>query len=242
MGGSGTNDGGAGLLEALGVRFFNRKGDELTGLNGELLTEVKSLETSDFDDMTGKARLIIVSDVNNPLLGPEGATFTYGPQKGADKKMLHLLERGMNNYADVVKQHFRKDYTDEPGAGAAGGLGFCLLSFFNSEIKNGIETVLDLVRFDDIAGQYDLLITGEGKIDPQTLHGKVPQGIMNKAINHNLPIIAVCALSENQNIPGIQKIFTVVPEFSSMKASLVEPERSLRIMIREGLYPWITSE
>lgn len=239
LGGSATNDGGAGLLEAVGVTFHERDGKQMTGLCGESLQFIASMDTKRFDSLINDIKILVVSDVDNPLLGPAGATFTYSPQKGADSLMLDILEKGMASFSDLVKRQLGTDHTLEPGSGAAGGLGFCLMSFFNSGILKGIDTVLDLIDFDERIKDLDLLITGEGKIDKQTFRGKAPAGIIKRCRNLDIPVIGICGLNENDGPAYFKKIFSMVPVHATLGNSLRYPEQSLRIMLRKELVPYL---
>lgn len=192
LGGSCTNDGGMGCLRALGVRFLNCKGDELLG-RGTDLTAVSSIDASGLHPRVSHARFSLMSDVRNPLLGRNGATYVFGPQKGADEHMLEQLESGMRTYADSVARSVGGcvDFAT-PGFGAAGGLGMALSVFLDAEMTSGIETLLQWVGFDELIADADLVITGEGRLDGQSLEGKVIDGIVAHARQQGVPVAVIC--------------------------------------------------
>ena len=202
IGGSATNDGGLGCLKALGARLLDQDGNELEGL-GEDLLRISSIDVSGLDRRLKKARITVMCDVTNPLCGPDGATYTYGPQKGADSAALALLEAGMENWRDLIKRDFGADCDRIPGAGAAGGLGAALHVFLGGDMQPGIEAVLRLCHFDDRLAGCDLVVTGEGRTDLQSSHGKVLQGVGEHAAARGVPVIA---LSGSRG-EGYEKIF-----------------------------------
>lgn len=190
IGGSATNDGGMGAMKALGIRFLDKDGRELEGA-GEDLAKVADLDISGLHPAAAQARFTVMCDVNNPLTGPDGATYTFGKQKGGTPEILDQLEAGMKHYAAVIRDKLGKDADQIPGAGAAGGLGAALCVFLDATLKSGIETVLDLIDFDGLLEGTDLVITGEGRIDWQSAFGKVPSGIGQRCRAKGVPAIAV---------------------------------------------------
>ena len=180
IGGSATNDGGMGCVRALGVRFLDADGNELEGA-GKDLEKVSDIDVSGLDPRIKDTKITVMCDVTNPLCGENGATFTFGPQKGATPEIRDRLEAGMVNYRDVIKKLFGTDCDQIRGAGAAGGLGAALKVFLNGEMKSGIETVLDLIDFDARLEGVDLVVTGEGRTDWQSCFGKVMQGVGERA-------------------------------------------------------------
>lgn len=190
IGGSATNDGGMGAMIALGVRFLDKRGRELEGI-GKNLEKIRDIDISNIHPSVKDTRFTVMSDVNNPLTGSEGATYTFGPQKGAVGEILTRLEAGMKNYATVIKNKFEIDVENIPGAGAAGGLGVALMLFLNASLNSGIETVLNLIKFDELLKDVDLVVTGEGCIDWQSAYGKVPSGIGHRCMKANVPAIAI---------------------------------------------------
>lgn len=176
IGGSATNDGGMGCMRALGVRFFDAEGTELEGTGADLIRVVR-IDVSGMDERIAHVKFTAMCDVNNPLCGKDGATYTFGKQKGGTPQVLDELELGMQNYRDVIIREFGINPDEMPGSGAAGGLGAALLVFLKAELKSGIETVLDLIRFDDRLDGVSLVVTGEGRTDWQSCFGKVMQGV-----------------------------------------------------------------
>lgn len=190
IGGSATNDGGMGALTALGAVFKGIDGAKLSG-TGSDLGKVSSIDLSGIDRRLKEARITVMCDVNNPLTGPDGATRVYGPQKGAGREELEILERGMCNYRDVIKDLTGIDCDKVAGAGAAGGMGAALTALLGAELKPGIETVLDLADFDNKIKGADLVITGEGRADAQSLKGKAMYGVARRAAAQGVPVIAI---------------------------------------------------
>lgn len=188
IGGSATNDGGMGMLEALGVRFLNENGKALEG-KGENLMHIREIDVSGLAPALGKADCFIICDVQNPLLGETGATRVYGPQKGADAADVEALEKGMENYAECAARALGSRFESLPGAGAAGGVGFALLAFAGAKFCPGIDTVLDIIGFDEKVKNADLVITGEGKMDGQSAFGKAPVGVAARC--GGVPVVAM---------------------------------------------------
>lgn len=189
LGGSCTNDGGAGMAAAIGVKFINKEGREFIPVGGTL-SQIEKIDTSEMLDLSGLT-ITAMCDVNNPLCGENGAAKIFGPQKGADKEMAEVLDKNLKHYADVIKSQLNKDVLEMPGAGAAGGLGAGVAVFLNAELKRGIDVVLDTVGFNTLLDQADLVFTGEGKIDGQSLRGKVVHGVAARAEKYGVPVIAV---------------------------------------------------
>ncbi|WP_350454739.1 glycerate kinase [Slackia heliotrinireducens] len=190
LGGSATNDGGMGCIRALGGRFVDARGHELRGC-GRDLGEVSEIDMRGLDSRLGETSIAIMSDVTNPLCGPEGATYIYGRQKGATSEMLEQLERGMQSYSEVIRERFHIDCNNTPGAGAAGGLGAALMVFLGGRLQSGIECLLDLIGFDSMLEGADLVVTGEGRADAQSSHGKTMQGVARRATTKGIPVYAL---------------------------------------------------
>jgi glycerate kinase len=215
IGGSATNDGGIGMLSALGMKFFDKDNNLLPAI-GSSLNLIASLDDSDFDKRIMMSKFLIASDVDNPLTGPNGATYVYGPQKGADESMVVSLDSGLENFSKIVKSKYDKDYSNVPGAGAAGGLGYALMSFFNGKLTSGIEIVFEHLNLDKIASTSDLIITGEGRIDVQSKMGKVLSGVGRLGKKYSIPVIAIAGSIandiDNLNDIGITSIFSIINE------------------------------
>ena len=190
IGGSATNDGGMGAMRALGIRFLDENGEELPGCGNDL-ARVADIDISGLHSAVKDAKFTIMCDVNNPLTGPDGATYTFGKQKGGSPEILDELEQGMIHYAALIREKMGTDVDQIPGSGAAGGLGAAFCVFLKAEMKSGIETVLDLIHFDELLEGVDLVITGEGRIDWQSAFGKVPSGIGNRCRKKGIPAIAI---------------------------------------------------
>ncbi|WP_238402945.1 glycerate kinase [Paenibacillus mesophilus] len=192
LGGSATNDGGMGMAQALGVRFLDENGREIAGHGcGRLLASVASIDAAGIDPRLAGAEVTVLSDVTNPLCGPEGASAVYGPQKGATPEMVDKLDSGLAHYAERIAAHNGRLVRDVPGAGAAGGLGAGLLAFCNAELKPGIRVIMELAGFERAAEGASLVITGEGRTDGQTAFGKVPAGIADAAGRAGVPVVCL---------------------------------------------------
>lgn len=202
IGGSATNDGGMGAMRALGVRFLDASGEELMGFGSDL-GKVADIDVSGIYPGVAEAEITVMCDVNNPLTGPDGATYTFGKQKGGTPEILEELEAGMKQYASVIREKLGQDVDKIAGAGAAGGLGAALCVFLHAELKSGIETVLDLIDFDHLLEGTDLVVTGEGRIDWQSAFGKVPSGIGMRCKNKGIPAVAIVGGMGN----GAEKIY-----------------------------------
>lgn len=190
IGGSATNDGGIGMLQALGIEFKDVAGARI-GYGGKYLSEIKDISIENLDPRIKDVKITVICDVTNPLTGPTGATYTYGPQKGANSEQLDLLEMGMLHFEALLRKQFGVDVSKIPGSGAAGGLGAALVVFLSASLTPGIETILDLVAFDAQAIDADLVITGEGRIDGQSIYGKVPIGIGKRCLNKKAKVIVL---------------------------------------------------
>ena len=202
IGGSATNDGGMGCMRALGVKFLDKSGKELQGCGKDLI-HVAEIDISGLDPRILQSKITVMCDVTNPLCGKDGATWTFGKQKGADESMQERLEAGMQNYRDVIKRQFDIDLDQIPGAGAAGGLGAALLVFLHGELKSGIETVLELIDFDRKLEDVSLVVTGEGRTDWQSCFGKVVQGVGDHCKKKGVPVAALVGSMG----PGAEKIY-----------------------------------
>ena len=223
IGGSATNDGGMGFASALGIRFLDQDGNVLEG-RGENLEKVAHIDMSGLDPAIQKAHFTVMCDVTNPLCGPNGATYTFGKQKGGTPEILDRLEKGMQNYRDVIIREFGINPDEIQGSGAAGGLGAALKVFLHAEMKSGIETVLDLIDFDARLEGVDLVVTGEGRTDWQSCFGKVMQGVGDRSAKHQVPVAALCGGLgpdyEKIYAHGISSIMTTVDGPMPLKEAL----------------------
>ncbi|WHH56974.1 glycerate kinase [Petroclostridium sp. X23] len=190
IGGSATNDGGVGMAQALGVSFKDANGNELP-YGGGALDKLATIDISNMDPRIKDTEIVVACDVSNPLCGERGASAIYGPQKGATPELVKILDANLGHYANIIKEQLGKDIIDVPGTGAAGGLGAGLIVFCDAQLKSGIETVLDVVDIDQHLPTTDFVITGEGKIDAQSVYGKVPVGVGQRVKKYNLPVLAI---------------------------------------------------
>jgi len=190
IGGSATNDGGAGMASALGVRFFDAT-NQLLNKGGAALAQLDHIDMQQLDSRLAQTEILIASDVNNPLCGEKGASAVYGPQKGATPAIVKELDAALAHYNEIAKRDIGIDVNSMAGSGAAGGLGAGLILFTPGKMKNGIELILDALHFDNLIEDVDLIITGEGHTDFQTAHGKAPVGIAQCAKKYNIPVICL---------------------------------------------------
>jgi glycerate kinase len=231
IGGSCTNDGGAGLLEALGANFYDQHNEKLTFITGGLLERVHNIEVNNLFEFIKGVKFLTLCDVNNPLLGPNGATYIYGKQKGAGIKELAKLESNMKHYVEIINK-MNETYELFPGSGAAGGVGFCAKTFLDTDMRSGIEYVLDMIDYDKIYNNFDFIITGEGKIDRQSLNGKVIYGILKRTRNKKVIVLTgINALSQKEldKHPNLV-VYSIVPNIASLEDSLADPQRFLKIL------------
>ena len=189
-GGSATNDGGAGMLRALGMRWLDHTGQALAP-GGAALLNLAKIDASGLDPRLANTKILVATDVNNPLCGPKGASATFGPQKGATAEMVKLLDDALSRLADLSAQALSRDERHSPGAGAAGGLGFAAMAWLNAQMRPGAAMVAELVALDQAMQSADLAFTGEGSMDAQTLQGKTPMGVIEVAQRHGVPVIAL---------------------------------------------------
>ena len=235
IGGSATNDGGIGMAQALGIRLLDNQGQEL-GYGGGELARLATIDTSKLDPRLAQVRLEVACDVDNPLCGEKGASAVFGPQKGATPDMVAELDNNLAHYAAIIKQQLGVDVRDMAGAGAAGGMGAALLGLFDAELRPGIEIVMDAVNLDDIVADADLVITGEGRIDSQTIHGKTPIGVARTAKKHGLPVIGIAGcLSSDCGVVhqhGIDAVFAVVNRSVDLATALAEAAENVEMTAR----------
>ncbi|MFC4337709.1 glycerate kinase [Salininema proteolyticum] len=212
VGGSACTDGGAGMVQALGVRLLDSEGAEIGDGGGEL-GRVATVEAASVVEEWANVSVTLASDVVNPLLGPEGAAAVFGPQKGADDGQVRELEAGLAHYADLVRTQCGIDRAAQRGAGAAGGVGYAAQAFLGARAVSGIDLLLDLIGFASRLSGTSLVVTGEGKLDAQTLHGKAPMGVARAARAYGVPVIAVCGVSEidpdDAEKAGIDAVFAL---------------------------------
>ncbi|MDO4537987.1 MAG: glycerate kinase [Coriobacteriales bacterium] len=235
IGGSATNDAGMGCMSALGARFLDAQGRELTGVGSDL-ARVEHIDLSGMDDRLSQTRVMVMCDVDNPLLGPRGATRVFGPQKGATQEVVEELEAGMAHFAEVLASTLPQFDAMAAGAGAAGGLGGALQAFLGARLVPGIEHVLDLVGFDELLVGCDLCVTGEGHADAQSAHGKVISGVAARCRAAGVPCVAVVGGMDADALElhdcGVYALVPTVIDASSIKDVLAHAERNYAMAAR----------
>ena len=239
IGGSATNDGGTGCMSALGVKFLDDNGETIQGV-GKSLEKIRKIDTSSLILEAREATFTVMCDVTNPLTGENGATYVYGPQKGATPEIANELESGMINYASVIKKDLGIVANSIVGGGAAGGIGCALSCFLGGKMTSGIETLLDLVGFDSSLENADYVISGEGRIDSQSASGKVISGIGARCKKHGVPLICIAGCTGNGYEAvydmGVKKIYTLVNEKTPLKKAISNAEGIYRMRAREMLF------
>lgn len=224
IGGSATNDAGVGMLQALGFEFYDEN-DNLVGLGGKVLNEIKSIKTDNRIKKLDECTFKIACDVNNPLFGENGAAYIYGPQKGATEEIVKELDKGLISFAQVVKKDLGKDIANVEGAGAAGGLGFGFLGFLNSKLESGIKIILDEIKLEEKIKDADIVVTGEGRLDNQTAMGKAPIGVAKLAKKYGKTVIAIAGCTTPDaakcNEEGIDAYFSIVNKSMTIEEAMV---------------------
>ena len=220
IGGSAVNDAGMGMLSALGYRFLDENGNRLEG-RGADMSKIYDVDFSQVDQALGESLFTVACDVDSPFCGPEGAAYVFAPQKGAGPDDVKLLDAGMVHFASVIKRVTGMDVLDVPGAGAAGGIGGALASFLGAELKRGADMVLDAVRFDELLYGADMVITGEGCLDGQTLTGKLPYCVAQRSAKAGVPIVAVCGRAEVDECQYLDAIISVTPDGMSLSEAML---------------------
>ncbi|MGD8233997.1 glycerate kinase [Vibrio sp. TRT 1302] len=225
IGGSSTNDGGVGMAQALGAKLVDEQGAELS-FGGGALANLASIDLSGLDPRLADVQLEVACDVDNPLCGPKGASHIFGPQKGATPEMVVQLDANLAHYAKVIRQTNGKDVIDQAGAGAAGGLGAALLGLFDATLRPGINIVMDAVNLTEVMKDADLVITGEGRIDSQTIHGKTPIGVARTAKLYDLPVIGIAgSIAQDCRVVhdhGLDAVYSVVLGATDLPTALKE--------------------
>ncbi|MDT2760453.1 glycerate kinase family protein [Enterococcus xiangfangensis] len=230
LGGSATNDGGAGMAQALGVHLLDATGKELS-VGGGALKNLAKIDGSTIDPRIKTTEILIASDVDNPLTGPNGASVIFGPQKGATPAMVKELDQNLAHYAAIIKRDLANDIQMIPGAGAAGGLGAGLLAFTGATIRSGVELVIEYTQLAEKIAKADYVFTGEGGMDFQTKFGKTPYGVAQVAKKYNKPVFACAGFIGNQvetlYAEGITAIFGILAKASSLEEALQDGEENL---------------
>lgn len=246
LGGSATNDGGCGAAAAAGVKFYNAAGECFVPVGGTL-KDIEKIDMSGLDDALKSVEMVTMCDIDNPMYGKTGAAYIFGPQKGADAEMVESLDQGLRHLAEVIKRDVGVDVAEIPGAGAAGAMGAGMVAFFGSRLQMGIETVLDTVGFDEAIKDADVIFTGEGKIDSQSLRGKVVIGVARRAVKQAKPVVAIVGGADydvdaayGEGVTAIFPINRLPQDFSVLKEHSEEnlaftAENVLRTMRMAGM-------
>ena len=231
IGGSATNDAGVGMAQALGVKFLDKNNNDIE-FGGRNLNKIKKINIKNIDPRINDIDIKVACDVNNPLYGENGAAYVYAPQKGADSKMVTVLDENLRYFNDIVKKELDMNLNKIKGAGAAGGLGAGLVAFLNAELYNGIELILDIVKFNHYVKNVDLVITGEGKLDGQSVNGKTPVGVARRAKKYGKPVIAIVGSlgKDVHNVldEGIDSYFPIIDKPDCLKSIM---NRSQELLI-----------
>lgn len=234
LGGSATNDGGAGMLQALGAKLLDDDGKQL-GYGGAELARLAKIDLSEFDPRLTECCFDVACDVTNPLVGEKGASAIFGPQKGATSEMVQQLDQALNHYADVIARDLKVEVKNIPGAGAAGGLGAAFAGFLKAELKSGIGIITKLLKLEEKIEDADLVITGEGRIDHQSINGKVPVGVAAVAKRHNIPVIGIAgSLGQDIHVVydyGLDAVFSVLNKICSLPEALEPATAAMNLEI-----------
>ncbi|MDI6891989.1 MAG: glycerate kinase [Actinomycetota bacterium] len=239
IGDSATTDGGMGMAQALGAKFLDSAGRKLGLGCGRLLKKVAKIDASCLDPRLEGTDVLVASDVDNPLCGPHGAAYVYGPQKGATPGMVEELDRGLAHYAEIIQKDLGKDVRDIPGSGAAGGLGAGLIAFLDARVRPGVELIMEAIGLEERMRGADLAITGEGKMDAQTIRGKTPIGVAKLAAGMGIPAIAIVGQVgsgvEAVYERGITGVFPLMDVASSLGEAMTDTARLIEIVAERAL-------
>ncbi|MDX5628849.1 MULTISPECIES: glycerate kinase [unclassified Brenneria] len=235
IGGSATNDGGAGMAQALGAKLLDASGEQI-GFGGGKLDQLASIDIGELDARIKTCRFEVACDVTNPLTGKQGASAIFGPQKGATDQMIEQLDNALRHYAAVIRRDLDTDVERVPGAGAAGGMGAALLAFCAADLRQGIEIVTEALGLDALVRDASLVITGEGRIDSQTIHGKVPIGVARVAKRYHIPVIGIAgSLTADVGVVhehGLDAVFSVLYNICSLEDALDNAADNVRMTAR----------
>ncbi|GAB7197024.1 glycerate kinase [Dickeya oryzae] len=235
IGGSATNDGGAGMVQALGAQLLDDAKQPI-GFGGAELARLAYIDTRSLDPRIQQCRFEVACDVTNPLTGKQGASAVFGPQKGASEAMVEQLDKALRHYAGVIRHDLDIDVEQVPGAGAAGGMGAALLAFCGAELRRGIEIVTEALGLDELVKDASLVITGEGRIDSQTIHGKVPIGVASVAKRYHKPVIGIAgSLTADVGVVhdhGLDAVFSVLYTICSLEEALDNAANNVRMTAR----------
>lgn len=245
IGGSATNDGGAGMLQALGVALLDKNEEPLL-FGGSALRKLARIDAANCDPRLKKVSITVACDVNNPLCGPTGASVVFGPQKGATEEMVAALDSALTVFGKLLQETTGRDVMSTPGAGAAGGMGAALLGLLNAELKPGVEIVINALHLDHLVADANLVITGEGRLDSQSISGKTPIGVARCAKRYHKPVIALAGgLTLDHQIVhehGLDAVFSVLTRIATLPEALQEAEYNLRVSARNIASVWKLSQ
>ena len=236
LGGTSTNDAGVGMLSALGYRILNAGGMRNACYGAELVL-IDDIDDTDVSDQIKQTEFVAICDVTSPLCGQDGAAYVYAPQKGADICAVRALDDGLCKFAHVVREKTGVDLRSMPGAGAAGGVAGAMYAFLGAKMVSGSDVILDAVGFEEAIEGADMVITGEGRLDQQTLTGKLPYKVAQRALLKSVPVIVICGAAEINQLPGAKEIISVTPEgmpLSEAKKPAVAKE-NIRAAVRNAL-------
>ncbi|MDB2182862.1 glycerate kinase [Citrobacter farmeri] len=235
LGGSATNDGGAGMVQALGAKLLDAQQNDI-GQGGAALEALSQIDISQLDKRLAACRIEVACDVTNPLTGKEGASAVFGPQKGATAETIDRLDTALAHYAQIIARDLKVDVLELAGGGAAGGMGAALYAFCGAQLRRGIEIVTDALQLDACVADADLVITGEGRIDSQTIHGKVPVGVAKVAKRYNKPVIGIAgSLTADVGIVhehGLDAVFSVIYTICTLDDALKNAAENVRMTAR----------
>ena len=243
IGGSATNDAGTGMLQALGFRFLNHERKPL-GQGGEILQEIAFIDDSEKHSLLKNAHFIVACDVKNPFYGPEGAAHVFARQKGADDNMIAQLDEAMRSFAHLIQKETGKDIANAPGSGAAGGMGGGLMAFLDAELQSGADLLLDICQFNKRIADANLIITGEGRIDRQSLMGKIPGKILQRGQANHIPVIAIAGCVEDKELlleTEFKGVYASKPEDMALEKAMKREvamgniRDTVRLLMQEGV-------
>ncbi len=235
IGGSATNDGGAGMVQALGAKLLTAEQQQIAP-GGASLSSLAQIDLSELDPRLADCQIDVACDVTNPLTGPQGASAVFGPQKGATAPMIERLDSGLQHYAQIIARDLDIDVLSLEGGGAAGGMGAALYAFCGAKLRPGIEIVTDALQLAELVADADLVITGEGRIDSQTIHGKVPVGVAKVAKQFNVPVIGIAgSLTADVGVVhqhGLDAVFSVLYTICTLEEALANAAANVRMTAR----------
>ena len=237
IGGSATNDAGVGMAQALGAEILDEKGEQID-FGGGSLSQIEQIKLDKLDSRLKDVEILAACDVDNPLYGKEGAAYVYAPQKGANPEMVEILDQNLRHFNDIVIKELNKNPNEISGAGAAGGLGAGLVAFLDAELKAGVTIILDLINFEERLKNVDLVITGEGMLDGQSIYGKTPVGVSRSAAEKDIPVIAIAGTLgkgvEKVLDHGISSYFSIIDRPAELKA-IIEKSPELLVKLSEQI-------